>query len=264
MKNTKTALLLLGLTLALTCLLAACGDREPEDRIFNLEVQDGSLVKGNPPLQVKQGDGVTIIVDTNKPILFHLHGYDIEQKAEPENPAKLVFLANATGSFPFTIHATAARSTHDHVASTHGCQATLPAGAPIPEIILNTATGHAAGEIKVSVELQNFLLNSDTLGNESIATGHWHLFIDGNLVGMYATPEATITVEKAGDHRFMATLSDDAHCEYGVSTHVTVHIEEDGHGRESTHHEEDGHGKDATHHEDPGEEIELGRLDVLP
>ena len=252
MKNKKTALILLGLALALACLLAACSDHEPEDRTFNLEVQDGTLVKGNPPLQVKQGDGVTILVDTNIPILFHLHGYDIEQEAVPGNPAKLVFLANATGSFPFTIHATASRSTHDHAASTHGCQATLPAGAPTPGIIMNTAMGHDAGEIKVSVELQNFSLESDTLGNEGVATGHWHLFIDGNLVGMYATPEATITVEKAGDHRFMATLSDNAHCEYGVSTHVTVHIEEGGHG------------KDATHHEDPEEEIELGRLDVLP
>ena len=129
---------------------------------------------------------------------------------------------------------------------------------------MNTTMGHDAGEIKVSVELQNFSLESDTLGNEGVATGHWHLFIDGNLVGMYATPEATITVEKAGDHRFMATLSDNAHCEYGVSTHVTVHIEEGGHRKEATHHEEGGHGKDATHHEDPGEEIELGRLDVLP
>ena len=92
MKNKKTALILLGLALALACLLAACSDREPEDRTFNLEVQDGTLVKGNPPLQVKQGDGVTILVDTNKPILFHLHGYDIEQEAVPGNPAKLVFL----------------------------------------------------------------------------------------------------------------------------------------------------------------------------
>ena len=49
----------------------------------------------------------------------------------------------------------------------------------------------------------------------------------------------------------MSTLSDDAHCEYGVSTHVTVHIEGGGHGKE------------ATHHEARGEEIELGRLDVL-
>ena len=252
MANKKTTLLLLGLILSLACLLAACSSREPKDRTFNLEVQDGILAKGNPPLQVNQGDGVTIVVTSTDHILFHLHGYDIEQEAGPGKPARLVFLANATGSFPFTIHATGSRGSHDHAATSSGCQGTLPAGAPTPEIVLNTAIGHNVGEIKVSVELQNFLLKPDTLGNEGVATGHWHLFIDGSLVGMYATPETTTTVKKAGNYQFMATLSDNAHCEYGVSTHVTVHVAEGGHGKE------------ADHHEDAGEEIELGRLNVLP
>lgn len=251
MVNKNTVLLLLGLILALTCLLAACNSREPEDRTFNLEVQDGILVRGNPPLQVNQGDSITIVVGTNEHILFHLHGYDIEQEAGPGKPARLVFLANATGSYPFTIHVSGSGGTHEHADHASGCQGILPANAPTPEIVLSTAMEHDAGEIKVSVELQNFSLSSDTSGKE-VAKGHWHLFIDGNLVGMYATPETTITVEKAGDHQFMATLADNAHCEYGVSTNVTVHVEEGAHGEE------------AAHHKDDGKEIELGRLDVRP
>jgi len=267
MANIKTTLMLLGLILSLCCLIVACGSREPEDKIFNLAVQDGVLIKGDPPLQVNQGDGVTIVVDTNEHILFHLHGYDLEQDARPGTPARLVFVANATGSYPFTIHVNGNPGAHEHTASTHGCQATLPADAPIPEIDLTTTMGHNDGEINVSVELENFLLESDTLGNEGIAKGHWHLFIDGHLVGMYSTPEAIVTVEEAGKHQFMATLSDNTHCEYGVSTSVIVHVEEGAHGQEKAHHKdggEAGHGEEKTHHRDAGEEIELGRLDVLP
>ena len=252
MANKNTGLLLLGLTLILTCLLAACNSREPEDKIFNLEVKDGILILGDPPLQVNQGDSVTIVVDTNEHILFHLHGYDIEREAGPGKPARLVFLANATGSYPFTVHVSEPGGTHEHADHTSGCQGILPADAPTPKIVLSTAMGHDAGEIKVSVELQNFSLKSDTSGNEDVAKGHWHLFVDGNLVGMYATSETTITVEKAGNHVFMATLSDNAHCEYGVSTNVTVHVEEGAHGEEESHHKDDE------------KEFELGRLDVRP
>ena len=84
---------------------------------------------------------------------------------------------------------------------------------------------------------------------------------------MYATPEATITVEKAGKYQFMATLSDNTHCEYGVSTSVTVHVDEGGHGEGKAHHKDagaGGHGEEKAHHKDAGAEIELGRLDVLP
>ena len=65
----------------------------------------------------------------------------------------------------------------------------------------------------------------------------------------------------------MATLSDHTHCEYGVSTSVTVHVDEGTHAEEKAHHKDDGehgHGEEKAHHKDDGEEIELGRLDVLP
>ena len=104
MKNRKMTIPILLSTLLLITLLAACGSSEPEDRIFNLEIHDGALVQGDPPLQVNQDDHVTIVVSSDEHVSFHLHGYDIEQEAEPGAPTTLVFTANATGSFPFTVH----------------------------------------------------------------------------------------------------------------------------------------------------------------
>ncbi len=253
MKNKNIQLLFLGLALSLVMLLAACGSSEPEDRIFNLEIHDGALVQGQSPLEVKQDDEVTIVVVSDEHVSFHLHGYDIEQEAEPGAPTTLVFTANATGSFPFTIHVGGGdgEDDHGHDATAPGCEVSLPAGLPAPKIVLTATEGHDAGEIEATVELTNFILNPEPMVNEGVATGHWHLFIDGEIVGMYAEAEATVMVKEPGDHTFMATLSDAEHCEYGISAITTVHVEEGEHSDEDDHDAEES-------------EIELGRLNVLP
>jgi hypothetical protein len=106
----KTISLLLGLTLATLLVVAGCGGGDPEDRMFELEIQGQALVQGDDVLKVKQNDVVTIVVAADTHISFHLHGYDIEQEAEPGEPTTLLFTANATGSFPFTMHL----KTEDH------------------------------------------------------------------------------------------------------------------------------------------------------
>ena len=55
-------------------------------------------------LYSKKDDTVTIVVTSDEPISFHLHGYDIEKEVRPNEPETLAFTANYTGSFPFTIH----------------------------------------------------------------------------------------------------------------------------------------------------------------
>ncbi len=105
--------LLLGLAAALAVALIACDRVEAQDRTFNLEIADSKLVAGNPPLQVNEDDYVEIAVSSDRPVSFHLHGYDIEVKAGPGQPATLAFTANATGSFPFTIHEEGAEEDDD-------------------------------------------------------------------------------------------------------------------------------------------------------
>ncbi len=101
-------LVTLWLVLVLTLsLLAACGVDTPEAHTFELEIRERSLAPQTLLLQVKQDDRVTIVVNADEHLVFHLHGYDIEREAEPGAPATLEFTAHATGSFPFTIHAAA-------------------------------------------------------------------------------------------------------------------------------------------------------------
>ena len=48
-------------------------------------------------IRVRQGDTVKLRWTTDRPIMLHLHGYDIETKVEPGATAEMAFEARATG-----------------------------------------------------------------------------------------------------------------------------------------------------------------------
>ncbi len=100
----KLITLLLGFVLAMSLVMTACGSGDPQERTFELEIRERSLVQEESVLQVKQDDMVTIVVTADEDLEFHLHGYDIELEVVPEEPATMEFTADATGSFRFTIH----------------------------------------------------------------------------------------------------------------------------------------------------------------
>ncbi len=104
MKLLKRVILLLEFALVIPLVTTACGGGGPQEQTFELEIREGFLVQEESVLRVKQDDTVTIVVAADEPINFHLHGYDIERDVEPGEPATLEFTADATGSFPFTIH----------------------------------------------------------------------------------------------------------------------------------------------------------------
>ena len=104
MRLASTLWPLLLLFLATSFAIAACGNGGTEAITFNLEIEDGSLKQDEPVLRAEQGDEVTISITSDENLSFHLHGYDIEREVGPGSPVSFEFTANATGSFPFTIH----------------------------------------------------------------------------------------------------------------------------------------------------------------
>ena len=97
-------LILLALVASLAALAACGGDSEPETRTFDLEISDAGLNLDRMDMDVKQGDTVTLRIDTDEHGTFHLHGYDIEREVGPDDTATMEFLANATGKFDITFH----------------------------------------------------------------------------------------------------------------------------------------------------------------
>jgi hypothetical protein len=81
---------------------------------FDLKLANGKLAERVPTLRVRQGDLVTLRWTTDRPILLHLHGYDIEKKVEPGAITEMVFEARATGRFPVEEHKGNAKGGHSH------------------------------------------------------------------------------------------------------------------------------------------------------
>jgi hypothetical protein len=72
------------------------------------KVLDILLVKGRASgeetLRVKRGERVELRFNSDRPIMLHLHGYDIERKAAPKMPAVMAFEARIAGRFPVSEH----------------------------------------------------------------------------------------------------------------------------------------------------------------
>ncbi len=215
------------LLILLTLLLAACGgDTEPQTRIFDLDIAGGSLDEEHRTLRVDHNDEVVLRITSDQEATFHLHGYDLETSLTPGETAALAFTANATGKFDFEMHTASAGhngSDHSHD-STESCTAELPPGTAEPAVNLTTVPGPEAGMLHLAVDPENFVLGTDPEVSD-MPVGHWHLYVDGELTGMYTKDEASVMLSQ-GEHDIMVALADTSHCDYEFQEMRTVTIEE--------------------------------------
>jgi uncharacterized cupredoxin-like copper-binding protein len=87
-----------------------------EELTFELSVERGRVRQAMRLIRVKQGDAVRLRWRSDRPLLLHLHGYDIETKIEPGAVAELTFTARATGRFPIHVHTPKQGGGHTHEA----------------------------------------------------------------------------------------------------------------------------------------------------
>jgi plastocyanin len=76
----------------------------PKPEVSRIEIRGGEVVGGPAEIKAKNGDTVVIVVSADAPDDIHLHGYDIEKKAAPGQPARFRFKANAEGEFELESH----------------------------------------------------------------------------------------------------------------------------------------------------------------
>ena len=98
MKPGILGVLCAALVLALTVAGAA-------ERAFDLKLAGGKLVGERDTLRVAKGDKVELRWSSDRRIVLHLHGYDLETTVTPQAPARMAFTANVAGRFPVTEHA---------------------------------------------------------------------------------------------------------------------------------------------------------------
>lgn len=90
-------LIVLGLGGLFFALRPAPREAGPQDREVELAVSDGAMTPDEVVLG--EGDRVTLRISADRPIEFHLHGYDLEKEVEPGEPTELSFEADLTGHF---------------------------------------------------------------------------------------------------------------------------------------------------------------------
>ena len=95
------AALLLALPLMSTAIAA--------ERAFDLTIVHGRLTGGQDTIRVQQGDTVVLRWHSDRAIVLHLHGYEIETRVAPGAVAETRFAARAAGRFPIHLHAGQAR-----------------------------------------------------------------------------------------------------------------------------------------------------------
>ena len=73
-------------------------------KAFELAIVNGEISLKSDTIRVKKGDQVELRWSSDRPIVLHLHGYDIERKVAPESAAVMSFKANLPGRFPVSEH----------------------------------------------------------------------------------------------------------------------------------------------------------------
>ena len=75
-----------------------------KNEVFELSIKNGELVGSSNVIRVTQGTKLTLVLESDKILNLHLHGYDILKEVFPESPTFMVIDAFATGRFPIKVH----------------------------------------------------------------------------------------------------------------------------------------------------------------
>jgi hypothetical protein len=91
-------------------LLIVAGSAGAAELTFDIRIEQGHVPDTMRLMRVHEGDVVTLRWTSDRPVILHLHGYDIEKRVAPDAVTELSFTAYATGRFPIEIHPQGARA----------------------------------------------------------------------------------------------------------------------------------------------------------
>jgi hypothetical protein len=78
----------------------------PEEEQIALAINGNTM--SPEEVSVTEGAQVNLQITSDRPIEFHVHGYDLEEEVQPGEPVELSFEATTTGRFPIEEHDTEA------------------------------------------------------------------------------------------------------------------------------------------------------------
>ncbi len=91
--------------LALLLIVAGGAGVGAAELTFDIRIERGRIPDAMRLMRVHEGDRVKLRWTSDRLLVLHLHGYDIEQRVAADAVAELSFTAYAAGRFPIEIHA---------------------------------------------------------------------------------------------------------------------------------------------------------------
>ena len=221
----------LGFVIPLLALVAGCGSSNAPEQISVTTKFSGEQLTP-ATVQARQGDMVSLTIDSEQPGTFHLHGYDLEGAASAGEPAEIQFTANATGRFALTFHG-AADSTGSGAteAMDHG-----PMESATPVNLGISAQVEDDGGTHISIETEGWRWAPEevNLANTEGA-GHAHIYADGVKVGRIYGAYHYLPALAPGNHEIRVNLNTNAHNDLmwegkPVESVTTITVPEPGSG----------------------------------
>jgi heme/copper-type cytochrome/quinol oxidase subunit 2 len=75
---------------------------ETQEEVVAMAINEGSMSPSE--VTVDKGDQVNLLITSDRPVEFHIHGYDLTEEVEPGEPTELSFEATNTGRFAIENH----------------------------------------------------------------------------------------------------------------------------------------------------------------
>jgi hypothetical protein len=84
--------------------VAAVAAPVPTEKAVEFVIHDGKRISGPESFRVRQGEHVTLRIESNANDELHLHGYDLKLAIRAGEPATLQFVASRSGRFGLELH----------------------------------------------------------------------------------------------------------------------------------------------------------------
>ena len=209
---------LVGLIVPLVVLVVSCGTSDaPEEVAVTTKFSGEEMMPST--VEARQGDTVSLTIESDQPGTFHLHGYDLTGEAKAAEPAEIQFTANATGRFALTFHgdpggAGAATSgegagSGKATAMDHG---PMESESAVSLDISAQVDDDGGTHIFIETEGWRWAPEEVNLANRDGA-GHAHVYADGVKLGRIYGPYHYLPSLEPGTHEIMVNLNSNAHDE---------------------------------------------------
>jgi hypothetical protein len=103
---------------ALLALPACAAPAQGPVRSFEIPILERRVAPAQRVVRITEGERIELRFTADQALVLHLHGYDVEARVAPGEPAVMAFTARLTGRFPMEIHGEGAAK-HRHRALLH-------------------------------------------------------------------------------------------------------------------------------------------------